>query len=77
MLKGEKNMAICYNGLLKLLIDKGMNKTELCKSCGISSKTMSRIGKNQAISLDVIERICLRLNCRIEDVVEIKPDDVE
>lgn len=67
-------MAVCYDRLWKLLIDKKMNKTELKEASGISFNVLARLGKNEPVSFDSIEKICFTLNCNIEDVVEIKND---
>lgn len=64
-------MAISYNKLWKLLIDKNMNKTELKEQAGISFNVLARMGKNEAISFESIEKICLTLNCDIGDIIEI------
>ena len=64
-------MAVSYNNLWKLLIDKNMNKTELKEAAGISFNVMARMGKNETISFDSIEKICSVLNCNIGDIIEI------
>ena len=68
-------MAISYNNLWKLLIDKGLNKGDLRNMTGISSSTVAKMTNGEAVTLTVIEKICNKLNCRIEEVVEIKIDD--
>ena len=68
-------MAISYNNLWKLLIDKGLNKGDLRKKTGISSSTVAKMTNGEAVTLTVIEKICDKLNCKIEEVVEIKNDD--
>ena len=64
-------MAVSYNKLWKLLIDKKMNKTDLKEAAGISFNVMARMGKNEPISFDSIEKICLALNCNIGDIIDI------
>lgn len=56
------------------MIDKKMRKKDLCELAGVSTSTMSKMGRDEIVSLEVIARICQRLNCRIEDVLEILPD---
>ena len=63
-------MAISYNGLWKTLIDRGMNKGDLCKITGLSSSTVAKMTNNESVKLSVIERICKELDCNIADVVE-------
>ena len=65
-------MAVCYNNLWKLLIDKRMNKSELCKATGISSSTMAKLTKEEHVAMPVLERICVVLDCNIADVMEFK-----
>ena len=65
-------MAISYNNLWKTLIDRGINKSELCEKVGISSSTVAKMAKGESVTLTVIERICRELQCEIKDVVEIK-----
>lgn len=64
-------MAISYNKLWKLLIDKKMTKTQLRIAADISTTTLAKLGKNETVTMEVMLRICKVLNCRIEEVVEI------
>ena len=57
-------MAINYRRLWKLLIDKNMKKCDLQEKAGLSSSTIAKLGKNEAVMSDVIDRICLALDCR-------------
>ena len=52
-----------------------MKKTDLKDLVGFSNATLAKLGKNEPVSLNVIEKICLFLNCRIEDILEIKKDN--
>ena len=69
------NMAVLYNNLWKTLIDRGINKSELCKKVKISSSTMAKMTNGEPVTLTTLEKICKELNCKIEDVVEIKNTD--
>ena len=62
-----------YKPLLKLLVDKNMTKTQLREQLGISMATMTKISKNEYISMKVLNDICSLLNCKIEDIVEHQP----
>ena len=64
-------MFISYNNLWKTLIDKGVKKGELCNNAGISSSTIAKMSRNEAVSLSIILKICETLDCAIEDVVSI------
>lgn len=70
-------MAISYNKLWKLLIDNHMKKKDLKEKAELSTATMAKLGKNESVSLDVLVRICVVLNCEIGDVVEIVQDSKE
>lgn len=70
-------MALSYNRLWKLLIDKGINKTELSSLTGLSKSTIAKLTKGENINTEVLERICNSLNCKIEDIVEIKETENE
>lgn len=64
-------MAISYNKLWKLLIDKKLKKIELQRGSGISSNVLSRLNKDESVSMESLEKICLFLNCDFGDIVEI------
>ena len=64
-------MSINYNKLWKQLIDKKMKRTDLISGAKISSSALSKMGKDESVSLEVIEKICHYLKCDIEQVVEI------
>lgn len=65
-------MAVDYNRLWKLLIDKGMNKTQLSKEANLSTNVIANLGKNEYVSLKSLEKICKVLDCKIEDIMEFK-----
>lgn len=65
-------MAVSYNNLWKLLIDKKMNKSELCKATGMSSSTMAKLTKEEHVAMPILEKICAVLECNIVDVMEFK-----
>ena len=67
-------MAVCYNRLWKILIDRGMSKTELMRSAKISTNAMAKLGKNEDVRVEVLVKICGVLNCSIDDILEIIPD---
>lgn len=68
-------MAITYDNLWKLLIDKKCKKTDLINMAKISSSALAKLGRDEPVSLVVIEKICFFLDCNIEDVVTIKKND--
>lgn len=64
-------MEISYNRLFKLLIDKGMKKTEFAKIAGLTPGTLAKLSKNQTVSMDSLIKMCKTLNCTFDDIVEI------
>lgn len=64
-------MNISYDKLWKLMIDKKINKTQLCEMAKITTNSMAKLGKNETVQTEVLVKICTVLNCRIEDIVEI------
>ena len=67
-------MAVCYNKLWKILIDRGMSKTELIKAVKISTNAMAKLGKNEDVRVEVLVKICGVLNCSIDDILDIIPE---
>ncbi len=68
-------MAVSYNKLWKLLIDKNMKKVDLRDTVGFSTTTLAKLSKNEPVALSVLERICRTLQCQIGDIVEYVPDE--
>ena len=54
-----------------------MKKKELCELAGVSPSTISKMGRNEIVSMEVVAKICLKLNCTVDDILEILPDDSE
>ena len=69
-------MKVCYKRLFKLLIDIGMKKTDLAKAAGLTPTTLARLSKGETVSMETIIKICECLNCRIEEIMEIVPDEI-
>lgn len=67
-------MALSYNRLWKLMIDKKINKTTLCKMAGITTNAMTKMGKDEPISVEVLAKICQVFDCKIDDLMEVVPD---
>ena len=68
-------MILDYNKLWKLMIDKNINKTELCKQAKISTNAMAKMGRNESVPLETLVKICDVLKCNLNDVVEIKSNE--
>lgn len=67
-------MAISYNKLWKLLIDKNMKKKDLQRLSGISSATITKLGRNENVNTEILQKICTALECDICDVMEFIPN---
>ena len=67
-------MAISYNKLWKLLIDKKMSKADLRKAVGIAPNTMTRLRRDEEVTLAVLNKICSTLNVDIGDIMEFMPE---
>jgi len=72
MREGAK-MAVCYNKLWKLLIDKSMTKTQLCNKAKISTNAMAKLGRNEDVRVEVLVKICTALDCTMDDIMELIP----
>lgn len=64
-------MAVSYKRLFKLLIDRGLKKKDLCQMTGISACTISKMASDETVSMETVSRICEKLECTFDDVVEI------
>ena len=67
-------MAVSYKKLWKLLIDKDMKKKDLCAKAGISTASVTKMGKNGHVTTEILLKICMALDCQVEDIMEIIPD---
>lgn len=67
-----EHVKVNYKPLWKLLIDKEVSKAELRKRTKIASSTISKMSNNQHVSLDVLARIAIALECGLDDIVEIE-----
>ena len=67
-------MDVSYNKLFKMLIDKGMKKTEFAKEVGISANTLAKLSRNETVSMEVIIRICRALGCSVDEIMDILPE---
>lgn len=74
-IKEKTQMKFSYNKLWKLLIDKDWTKTKLRQEAGISSSTIAKLGKGENITTDILLKICITLDCKIENIVEIIDND--
>ena len=64
-------MAVSYKKLWKLLIDRDMKKKDLCAAAGISSASITKMGRNGHVTTEILAKICNALECQIEDIMEV------
>ena len=70
-------MAVNYNKLWKMMIDKKMSKTELTNLAGISTNAMAKLGKNEDVRVNILEKLCTSLDCKLDAIVEFVPNSKE
>ena len=70
-------MAVSYNRLFHILVDRKMSNSQLAKDAGISLNIISRLKRDDYISLESIERICKTLNCSVDDILEFINEEVK
>ena len=70
-------MIVNYDKLWKILIDKKMKRTDLIKQGKISSNVLARMGREEPVSLESIGKVCLILDCSIDDILEFRYTDEE
>ncbi len=68
-------MALSYNKLWKLLIDKKMKKKDLQSAAGISSSLITKLGRDEPVTMTVLVKICVALQCDIGDIIEVISDE--
>lgn len=68
-------MPVNYNKLWKMLIDKEISKTELTHLAGITTNAMAKLGKNEDVRINTLEKLCTTLDCKLDDIVEFVPEE--
>lgn len=68
-------MAVSYNKLWKLLIDKEMKKVDLREQAGLTTNVLAKLGKNEHVSTQSLEKICRILECEVGDILEFIPNE--
>ena len=70
-------MSVSYKKLWKLLIDKNMIKKQLREQAGLTTNVIAKLGKDENVSMEVLCKICKALDCGLDDIIEIIPDEEE
>ncbi len=68
-------MGVSYKKLFKLMIDRNMKKKDLRELASIGNSTMSKLANDENVTMEVMAKICTALNCKMDDIVEIMPDE--
>lgn len=68
-------MAVSYNKLWKLLVDKKMSKADLRKASGVSPNTMTKLNRDEPVMMNVLDKICSTLDCNYGDIMDYMPDE--
>ena len=69
-------MSVRYNKLWKLLIDKKMSKADLRKAIVVSPSTMTKLRRDENVSLEVLLKICALFDCKMDDILDVVKSDV-
>lgn len=67
-------MMVSYKKLWKMLIDRDMKKKDLCEKAGISSSSVTKMGKGGHVTTEVLAKICTAMDCTMDDIIEIVQD---
>ncbi len=63
-------MPVNYKKLFHIMIEKNISSPELQRNCGFSGNILTRLRRNEYVSLQTLEKICLELNCKLDDIIE-------
>ncbi len=70
-------MIYSYNKLWKMLIDRKITKTEMRKKSGITTNMLAKMGKDEPVSMETLAKICVAMNCTLDDIVEIELEHIK
>ena len=70
-------MSVSYKKLWKLLIHKNMIRKQLREQAGLTTNVIAKLGKDENVSTEVLCKICKALDCGLDDIIEIIPDEME
>ena len=70
-------MALCYNRLWKMLIDRGMTRTQMRLAADISTTTLAKLSKGEDVNTSILNKICNAMHCNIGDIVDHVPNESE
>ena len=68
-------MAVTYKKLWHILLDRDMKKKDLQETAELTKYTMRKLGNDEAVTTDTLAKICRALNCTVDDIMEVLPED--
>lgn len=67
-------MAVSYKKLWHLLIDRNMKKKDLQREASLTSYAMNKLGRDEAVTTDILARVCRSLDCTVDDIMDVLPE---
>ncbi len=67
-------MTRSYKKIWHILLDRDMSRSQLRKKAGISTNALAKLGKDESLPLETLEKVCAALNCTLDDILEYVPD---
>ena len=67
-------MTRSYKKLWHILLDRDMSRSQLRKKAGISTNALAKLGKDESLPLETLEKVCAALDCSLDDILEYVPD---
>lgn len=68
-------MAVTYKKLWHILLDKNMKKKDFREAAGLTGYAMNKLSRDEAVTTDILAKICRSLNCTVDDIMEVLPDN--
>lgn len=68
-------MSVSYKKLWHVLLDKNMKKKDLAKRAGVSTYTINKLNKNGNVTIEILGKICIALDCKLDDILEFIDED--
>ena len=73
--KGSTQMTVTYKKLWHMLLDKDMKKKDLQEAAKLTSYAMNKLSRDEAVTTDVLAKVCISLNCTLDDIIEVLPEN--
>ena len=69
-------MAVTYKKLWHMLLDRDMKKKDLQQQAGLTGHAMHKLSKDEAVTTDILAKLCRTLNCTVDDIMEVLPENL-